>query len=214
MLKTDSKTLRMTIAALFVAVLIVMDVIPQVGFFQYGAISITFLIIPVAVGAYLLGAGWGALFGLVFGLASLLRCFAIPYPDAFGAAVWAINPAGCAAMCLIPRMLMGFCCGLIGDLARKDPDAKGFKDIMPMIICSLAGALLNTVFFVTAFILIYRNADLSALQIGLLSEKSIKEIILIFVSINALVELAVCGILGTILCKALKPVFKKADIYE
>ncbi|MBR6426917.1 MAG: ECF transporter S component, partial [Clostridia bacterium] len=62
MLKTDSKTLRMTIAALFVAIIVVMDVIPQVGFFSYGAISITFLIIPVAVGAYLLGAGWGALF--------------------------------------------------------------------------------------------------------------------------------------------------------
>ena len=45
------------------------------GYFQTMGLSITFLTVPVAVGAIILGPKGGAICGLAFGITSFMQCF-------------------------------------------------------------------------------------------------------------------------------------------
>ena len=52
---------------------ILLDVIPSSGFVEYGNISLTTMHIPTIITAIVLGPGWGAIIGAIFGLVSLLH---------------------------------------------------------------------------------------------------------------------------------------------
>lgn len=60
------------IDGLFIAIILVLSLVPYLGFIQIGAISATILPIPVILGAALLGARRGLLYGVVFGVSSFL----------------------------------------------------------------------------------------------------------------------------------------------
>jgi len=85
-------TLYMVELALMTAIIFIMAFTP-LGYFRTLGLSITFLTVPVAVGAIILGPKGGAVCGLVFGITSFIQCFA---SGAFGAMLLSINPAGTA----------------------------------------------------------------------------------------------------------------------
>ena len=58
--------------ALLTAIVILMAFTP-LGYLRIGITQITFIVVPVAVGAVLLGPKAGAFLGLVFGISSLMR---------------------------------------------------------------------------------------------------------------------------------------------
>ena len=59
---------------LLTAIVILMAFTP-LGYLRTAGLEITFIMIPVIVGAILLGPGAGALLGGVFGLTSFVQCF-------------------------------------------------------------------------------------------------------------------------------------------
>lgn len=65
-----ARTKFMVELALMVAIIFVMAFTP-LGYFQTMGLSITFLTVPVAVGAIILGPKGGAICGLAFGITSL-----------------------------------------------------------------------------------------------------------------------------------------------
>ena len=108
-------TLYMVELALMVAIIFIMAFTP-LGYFQTLGLSITFLTVPVAVGAILLGPKGGAVCGLAFGITSLMQCFGIGF---FGTMLFSINPAATAFTCIVPRVLEGWLCGLIFRAAER-----------------------------------------------------------------------------------------------
>lgn len=66
----SQKTLFMVELALMVAIIFIMAFTP-LGYFQTMGLSITFLTVPVAVGAIILGPKGGAICGLAFGITQL-----------------------------------------------------------------------------------------------------------------------------------------------
>ncbi len=66
--------------------------------------------IPVVIGAIILGPGAGAVLGAVFGLTSFVQCFGL---DTFGTTLMGIQPVYTFIMCMFPRILMGTLCGVI-----------------------------------------------------------------------------------------------------
>lgn len=70
----SQKTLFMVELALMVAIIFIMAFTP-LGYFQTMGLSITFLTVPVAVGAIILGPKGGAICGLAFGITSFMQCF-------------------------------------------------------------------------------------------------------------------------------------------
>ncbi|MEG2174142.1 MAG: ECF transporter S component, partial [Oscillospiraceae bacterium] len=69
---------QFVLASLFAALIIVMTVVPYLGYINYGLIEITTLHIVVTLGAVCLGWKYGALLGGVWGVTCLLRAFTNP----------------------------------------------------------------------------------------------------------------------------------------
>ena len=68
--------------------------------------------------------------------------------------------------------------------------------------------------FVSAFVIFFRNADLSV-ALGdqyVLSTKTIVEVIGIFFTTNAVIEAVACGVLGTAVAKALSIFLNKRNL--
>jgi len=189
--KTSLKTLQMVQTAILAAILIVMAFTP-LGYFNLGPVSITFLMIPVVIGAIVVGPAAGAFLGLVFGLSSFIKAFSDPL---FGSILLNINWMYTLILCLVPRTLMGLLVGFIFRALSKIDKTK----IVSFIISSASGALLNTALFLTGLILFFGNHPFIT-QFG-------STPIVIFVTLagaNALIEAVICTVVGTAIAKALR----------
>ena len=111
-----SRTTFMVKLALMVAIIFVMAFSP-LGYLRTPGLTITFLTVPVAVGAIILGPTAGAICGGAFGLTSAIM--ALTGGSAFSAALLQINPFGLLFTLLVPRILEGWLCGLIFAALKK-----------------------------------------------------------------------------------------------
>ena len=146
--KSQIKTL--VVLAILIAITILMAFTP-VGYLRIGPVSISFLMIPVAIGAIAKGPLAGALIGTVFGITSFVQCFGM---DAFGTYLASKNIFFTFIMCVVCRALAGFLAGLVYKILSK------FAKNMPLrsSITGLCAALFNTVLFVGALILLFGKA--------------------------------------------------------
>jgi uncharacterized membrane protein len=194
--QTHSKTLWMVQTAILSAILIIMAFTP-LGYLKVGTISITFLTLPVVIGAILLGPASGATLGGVFGITSFAQCFGL---DVFGTTLMGINPFLTFIMCMVPRILMGLFVGLIFRALSKIDKSKTWS----FAVASLSGAVINTVLFVGALIWFFGNSSYLR-QFG----ANIPAILGVLITINAVIEAGVCMVAGTAITKALGAVNSK-----
>lgn len=187
----NSKTAMLTRFALLAAVILVMSYTP-LGYLNLGLFLVTFLTIPVIVGAVLFGSGAGAFAGLVFGLTSFAKAFG----STMGASLLAINPVYTFILCVVPRVIEGYLCGMIFSVLNKNKDDKLWKVALSSFSCPV----LNTVLYMGTLVLLFGNSDYIQ---GLMGGKSVLMFIVGFVGVQAVVEAVVCTIIGTVICAAL-----------
>lgn len=60
--------------AILVAIMLIFAYTP-LGYLKAGPIEITFMVLPVAIGAIILGPAVGAILGGIFGVTSFIQCF-------------------------------------------------------------------------------------------------------------------------------------------
>lgn len=172
-----AKTLMLTQNAVLAAIVVLMAFTP-IGYLRLGAVEMTFIMIPVAVGAITLGEKSGAFLGLVFGISSFIQCFGM---SAFGATLLAINPLYTFIMCLVPRVLMGYLCGVIYKLLAR------VKKGVAVVIASFCAPVINTALFMTSLIVLFGKTDF---VIGLRSgTDNIWAFMIAFVGLNGLMEI-------------------------
>lgn len=191
---SQPRTLRMVQTAVLTAIIILMAFTP-LGYLRIGTISITFLTIPVVIGAILLGPKYGAILGGVFGLTSFAQCFGI---DPFGTMLLSINPFLTFVLTMVPRIIMGFAAGYIFRFLAKHDKTK----ILSFTGATLSGALINTVLFVGALILFFGNSEFLR-SFG----DSILAILGVLITFNALLEAGVAMVVGTAIAKVLVKAF-------
>ena len=199
--KTNIKFL--VILGLLSALEIVMAFTP-LGYLHVGVIEITFMTIPVVIGAIILGAKGGAILGGVFGITSFIQCFGA---SPFGALLLGINPFFTFITCVLTRILMGFLAGLIFKSLHHFDKTK----IVSYGVASLSGALLNTILFIGCVIVFFWNSDVftkamtdSGLPIG----KGIIAFFIAFVGLNGLIEACVTFVIGGAVAKVIPKAFK------
>ncbi len=191
------KTLFLAQNGVLAAIIILMAFTP-VGYLKTGlGIEITFIMIPVAVGAIVLGEKAGAFLGLVFGISSFIQCFGM---SPFGAALLQINPFYTFIMCIFPRVFMGYLCGLIYKSLSK------FKNHVASFIASLSAPILNTLFFVGFLIILFGKSDYITEMRG---GANIIVFFATFVGINGLLEIVVTAIISPPVTLAIKKAIKK-----
>ena len=183
--KTNIKTLRLAQMAMLCAILLLMAYTP-LGYLRVGPVEITFLTIPVMLGAMVLGPGYGAALGALFGLTSFLQCFS---GSPFGAMLLSIQPVFTALICLLPRILVGLFCGLVFRRLR----GRWFS----YPLAALTATASNTVLFVGMLLLLFGHTEYIQ-SFG----SNIWQIIAVLVGLNALIELLVCTAVGALLAKA------------
>lgn len=190
-------TRQLTMLGLLTAVLLLMAYTP-LGYLNIGPLAITLNVIPVALAAVTLGPAGGAVIGGVFGLTSFLQCIGVGGSSAMGVVLFGINPFLAFIQRFLPRLLDGLLLGYI---------FKGVKKLTNVqISCFVTGffsAFLNTLFFMTALVLLFGNTDYMRELIG---GKNVILFICSFVGINSVFEMIastiITGLVGFALFKA------------
>ncbi|MBR2590466.1 MAG: ECF transporter S component [Clostridia bacterium] len=200
------KIYRLSITGILIAILIIMAFTP-VGYLRIGLLSITFLTVPIIVGAVSNGPVVGAILGLCFGLTSFAQCFGM---DAFGTALMQISPIKTAIMCIVPRVLIGVVCGLL---------YKGLsKTKMPKVaqygISAFSAPLTNTILFMGLLILFFWNSEYIQGVAAELGGTTVIKFLIAMVGINGIIELIVCTILGTLILIPLQKAVSRYHISE
>ena len=162
--------------AVLIAILILLEV-TGLGMIRTGGLELTILQIPVIIGAILLGVRAGGILGGVFGLISLWECFG---KSAFGAMLLSISPLGTVVTCLVPRILMGI-----------------------LVVASLCGAVLNTIFFMSSLIFFFYSTEYIQGFVYAMGTKSPFTFVLAFVGVQGLIEAILAMVVGAAISKAL-----------
>lgn len=191
-------TREMVTTAMLCAILLIMSFTP-LGYLNIGPLAISFNMIPVAIGAIALGPVGGMILGGMFGITSFLQCLGIGGTSAMGVILFEINPFLAFIQRFLPRILAGFLSGLIYLGVKKVANST-----VACFITGFCAALLNTVLFMSALVILFGNTEYVQ---SLIAGRNVIVFICAFVGFNALVEMiaasAIVGVVGKVLSKFL-----------
>lgn len=185
-MKNKQQIHKMVLAAVLTAVLMVLYMTPLVNI-KFGILEITFMTIPVAIGAILLGPWYGAYLGGVFGVNSLLQCLGLFGGSPTGALLWTQNPWLTMLTCILPRVLAGLFTGLIFRLACRFDRHK----FVSTVIACISTPVLNTFLFVSTLWVCFYAANLG--YVALFAS----------IMVNALVEIGCSTVISFAMAKTL-----------
>ena len=196
-MKTSTKTRQLTVLGLLTGILLLMAYTP-LGYLNIGPLAISFNVIPVALAAITLGPAGGAAAGAVFGLTSFLQCSGVGGVSSMGVVLFGINPVLAFIQRFVPRLLDGLLLGYIFRGVKKASNAR-----LGCFITGFFSAFLNTLFFMTALVVLFGNTEYMQ---GLIGGKNIILFVCGFVGINAVCEMVsstiITGAVGFALLKA------------
>lgn len=197
-----ARILRLTQLSVLVALLIIFG-FTSIGYIKVGVIEITLNIIPVAIGAIVLGPSAGAICGAVFGLTSFWQ--AVSGMSAFGAALVGISPVYTFIISFIPRVLEGLFTGLIFKGLSKV--CKG--NSVPCAVAGLCCPVLNTVMFIGSFLALFSRTDFFTSLYNDSAATGLLSFVAWFVGLNGVVEAIAGFVIASAVSKALLTANKK-----
>ena len=195
----NTKTL--TRVALLVAIELVMKLV-GLGSVPVGPLYMSFLTLPIAVGAITMGPAVGALLGGVFGAVSFYD--AITGASAMTGALFQVNPVNTFILCVGMRVLMGLCVGLIFN-AIKRFDKPGTWSYIVSAMCAPA---LNTLFFMGWIVLAFYNCAYVQNLVSVKGAANPLMFVVLLTGVQGVVEFLVSGILGGIVARAVAKYLK------
>jgi uncharacterized membrane protein len=111
---TSASVHQITIDAFFIAIIVLMGFVPQLGYITIvPGLSLTLLHLPVLLGAYLYGWKKGLLYGTAFGITSWL----VALQSGVGFNAFFIYPW----VSVLPRLLFGLIAGILFTILKKMP---------------------------------------------------------------------------------------------
>lgn len=133
--------------AVFALIIVVMAFTPA-GFLKTGNLEASFLVVPVAIGAILLGPTNGAVLGLVMGVVSFAQCFGA---SDMGSTLFGVSAVNTFLLCVIPRVICAWMAGVFYDLLSKI-DKTGF---VPQIAAAVVCPIFNFILFMLGLSLLF-----------------------------------------------------------
>ena len=191
-----TRLIQMAQLAILIAIMFIFAFTP-LGYLKIGLIEITFMVLPVAIGAIILGPAAGAVLGAVFGLTSFIQCFGM---SAFGVFLLSLIPFLTFITCLVPRVLCGWVSGVLFRAMQKFDKTR----VISYFVASLSTALLNTLFFMTAIVVFFWHNDsfIATMTEWKLPTDSLWIFLVTFVGLNGVVEAIANTVLGGAIAKA------------
>ena len=186
--------------AMLTAIILILAFTP-LGYIRTGGLEITLIVIPVAVGAVILGPVGSMILGAVFGITSFIQCFGM---SPFGAMLLSISPVKTFITCVVTRTLMGFLTGLIYKGMKKVSRNKSLNTVIANLCCPF----MNTLFFMTCIVVFFYNTEYIQGIVSALGAANPLLFVLAFVGVNGLVEALLCFVGGSAITRALMAAMK------
>lgn len=198
----ESKNLRLWVRlALLVAIEIAMRLL-GLGKVPMGPLNMSFLTLPIAVGAICLGPAAGLILGGVFGAFSLYD--AVSGAGGMTAAFFTVSPVHTVILTVGMRMLMGLCCALLYRLVRR-ADRRG---LVSYFVGAISAPLLNTLFFMGYIVLAFYGCDYVQNLVSVKGAANPFMFVVLLVGVQGVAEFLVSGILGGIVARAVAKFLK------
>ena len=198
----NKKLYDLVLLALFIAIELAMYLM-GLGLVPIGPLKMSFLPVPVAVGAILMGPWQGAVLGAAFGLCSLWD--AISGSSIMTNAFFAISPVHTVILCVGMRALMGLCVGLLFQLLRRIDN----KKILSYYVSALAAPLLNTFFFMGYIVLFFYQTDYIQNLVSAKGAANPFMFVILLVGVQGLIEMVVCTLTGGSAAKGVAVALRK-----
>ena len=200
-MKTNQDLRTLTRLALLVAIELVMKAV-SLGSVPMGPLYMSFLTLPIAVGAITMGPMAGAVLGGVFGAVSFYD--AVTGASAMTGALFQVSPLHTFILCVGMRMLMGLLVGLIFQGLKK-ADHKG---TWSYFVSSMAAPGLNTLLFMGYIVLAFYNCDYVQSLVANKGASNPFMFVVLLVGVQGVAEFLVSGILGGIVARAVHKYLK------
>ena len=121
------------------------------SFIKIGPLPMSFVLVPIVIGACLLGTKSGTFLGFVFGFITMLM--GVLGADGFSLLLFEANPVWFIILCLLKATAAGFASGLVYRLLEKA--FKGKKKLLQTILASITAPIVNTGIFVVGMLLFF-----------------------------------------------------------
>lgn len=184
-LKKD-RIIRLTALAILTALVIVLQTVAS-GI-RIGPIPISLTLVPIVVGAVLLGPAAGAGLGAVFGLITIIA--GISGADEFTNILWAASPFGLIVVAMGKAVLCGLAAGLIAKALAK-------RETLGCILAALSAPIVNTGVFAIGMLTIFRPV----LQDFANGSNAVYYLFIVMVGVNFLVEFSVNAVLSAAIAR-------------
>ncbi len=201
----SNKTFNMVLTGLFMAIIIIMATVPNIGYINLILIKVTMVHVPVIIGSVVLGPKLGAVLGATFGITSLLVNTFSPslLSFAFSPFYQVGNIGGngwSVVIALLPRTLVGIVPYFVYRLfVNVLPDIKAGKAIS-LVGAGVSGAMTNTVLVMSLIYVCFKDEFALAKDI---STDAVFSAILGIVAMNGIPEAIVGGLLAMLVGGAL-----------
>lgn len=187
-MNTQIKTKTMVYYGMIIAIIILMSVVPFLGFIQIPPIAITLVHIPVIIGAMLFGWKAGILFGLAFGASSLL----VAITRGSAADLLFLNPL----ISVLPRIIFGALIYPIYKFFEKIQASEGLAIGLTAFVASFVHSVLVLTMI---FVVLSGQA-----QGGAFDNAIFGQVLAVILTVNVTLEAVVSTIVAIPLVKALR----------
>lgn len=193
----------LTTLGLLTGILLLMSFTP-LGYFHTFGLDISLMMIPVGIGAMLMGPKAGAWLGFIFGATSFYQ--ALTGASAFSAMLMNISPVGTFLTCVPTRILMGWLTGMIF-LGVQKLDK---KKTACFFLGGFFAAFLNTLFFMGVLLLCFWNTEFIQGINETLGGLNPLMFVVAFIGVNGALEMPASCIVGGVVSKAVsRTLYKK-----
>lgn len=178
---------EMTTLALLIAVIVVLQAIAPIIKLP---VNISFALIPITVGAILLGPSGGAILGAVFGIMTMINGFT--GADVFTNALIGFSPVWTVLLCLVKATLAGFLSGVIYKLFKN-------SSLLGATFAAAATApIVNTGIFVLGGLTVVSDAIIKTMELfGITGQSLVYFVVIGCAGINFVAEFAVNMLFAT-----------------
>jgi len=188
--------------ALLIAIILVMK-LTGLSSIPVGPLNMTLTMIPIAIGAMLLGPLAGGVLGMVFGFTSL-------YDAVTGASVmtgifFQISPVHTVILCVVMRILVGVATGWLFRLFRSLDKRK----IWCYFAGGLAAPILNTILFMGYIVLVFYKTDFVQQRVSTLGASGPLMFVILSVGVQGIVEAVSGAVIGGGVAKAVAHALKR-----
>ncbi len=141
----NQKVLKLVQMAMLIAIMLVLY-FSGLSFIMIPPVSITTLVIPVIVGAIIIGPSAGAVLGGVFGLLSMwMATTAATSPaDLAFSPFLSGSPVSSIVMCIGARVFFGWLAGFLFSVMKKRMSAGAVSRNVAVIVSSVVGVIVHT----------------------------------------------------------------------